>query len=163
MEAGERKHPETRQGPKNLDDLAAAVVQHQGKREQNRKKRTRVDRPRIHPVLLLALMALLGFLVWLNSADSTEAYTIPTQISLQERIYVTVLALDAAHDETGAYPADLEVVGLDDEGVVYSRGRDGYTLTAEKEGVRVEYRSGEDLEPFRAAFERLLPPFPGGL
>ena len=28
--------------------------------------------------------------------------------------------------------------------------------------VRIEYRSGEDLEPFRAAWEALLPPFQEG-
>jgi hypothetical protein len=121
-----------------------------------------MDRPRIHPVLLIALLALLGFLLWLNSADSPEETAIRTEVSLQERIYVAALALDAAFEEAGVYPANLEAVGMDDEGVVYSRSGDGYTLTAEEDGIRVEYHSGEDLEPFRTAFERLLPPFSEG-
>ncbi len=51
---------------------------------------------------------------------------------------------------------------MDEEGLTYTRDSDGYTLIAEEEGIRVEFRPGDDMEPFRAAFEALLPPFPEG-
>ena len=121
-----------------------------------------MERPRIHPALLVALVATLGALVWLNAADAPSEDAIPTETFLRERIYVIALALDAEYEETGSYPTDLESVGLDEEGVVYSTDGRSYALTAEEDGISIAYRSGEDLAPFRAAFQRLLPPFPEG-
>lgn len=121
-----------------------------------------MDRPRIHPALLVALIAVLGVLVWLNATDAPSEDAIPTEIFLKERIYVIALALDAEYEETGSYPTDLEGAGLDEEGVAYSTDGQGYALTAEEDGVSIVYRSGQDLAPFRAAFQTLLPPFPEG-
>ena len=49
--------------------------------------------------------------------------------------------------------------GKDEKELLYTPESDGYSLVSEDEGIRVEYRFGEDLEPFRSAFEALLPPF----
>ncbi len=65
----------------------------------------------------------------------------------------------AAQAKMGHYPTGLVDLGMDQEGLTYSRVGDWYSLVAEDDGVTVEYRSGEDLEPYRVAFEALLPPF----
>ena len=116
----------------------------------------------VHPSLLIALALVLGVLLWLNLADTDGANTVPVRTSLQETIYVTALALNAEMEATGSFPPDLETLGLDDETLVYAPDSDGYTLVAEAEGVQVEYHHGEDLGPYREAFESLLPPFPEG-
>lgn len=145
-----------------LTNLAAAVAREQRGRARREGLDKRVKRSRIHPSLLLALLLVLGLLLWLDLNSSEGIQPIPVELSLQETIYLTALALNAEWEETGAYPPDLETLGMDEEGIQYTLGSQGYSLVAEREGVRIEYRSGEELEPFRAAFERLLPPFEDG-
>ncbi|MGD2120657.1 MAG: hypothetical protein PVJ76_02885 [Gemmatimonadota bacterium] len=117
---------------------------------------------KIHPLLLVALVLVLGLLIRLNRDDPLEAYRVPVETSLRETIYVTVLALEAEFEERGAYPSDLESIGMDEEGLRYSLGSRGYTLEASAEGVSVEYESGQDLEPLEDAFFELLPPYEVG-
>jgi hypothetical protein len=113
----------------------------------------------IHPSLLVALILVLGILLWVNLSSSDEGSPVSAELSLRETLYVTALALNAEYEETGAYPVDLESIGMDEDGLRYTRSSHGYALVAEEEGVRVEYRSGQDLAPLREAFEALLPPF----
>ncbi|MFH1764614.1 MAG: hypothetical protein ABIF09_10520 [Gemmatimonadota bacterium] len=111
--------------------------------------------------LLLVLAALLALNIY-EASLGDEVYSDMRQTNLREMIYVTALALDAEAKDSGGYPPDLETIGMNEEGLTYTRDSDGYTLIAEEEGTRVEFRSGDDMEPFRAAFEALLPPFPEG-
>ena len=117
---------------------------------------------RVHPILLVFLVILLPVALIFGRPPNEELPPVPVDTALRETIYITSLALDSEFEETGEYPADLEEVGMDEEGLSYSREGDGYTLVAELDGVRVQYRSGEDLEPFRKAFEALLPPYGAG-
>ena len=116
----------------------------------------------IHPSLLLALVVLLGFLIWVNSTEAGTESTVPVKTFLQETIYVTALALDAEMEETGAYPPDLESIGMDEEGLSYSLSSGSYTLVASEAGITVQFQSGDDMEPYRSAFESLLPPYEEG-
>jgi hypothetical protein len=117
------------------------------------------ENKRIRPVFLVLTLLLLPVVVIWGRPDGDALVPVPVEVGLQETIYVTALALNAEFEETGEYPVELEEIGMDEEGLIYARDRNGYTLVAEEEGVRVQYRSGEDLEPFRAAFEALLPPY----
>ncbi len=131
------------------------------------KKRTKnlvtSDRSgQIHPGLVVGLFLVLGLLLWSNRDGGTEGSPYPIVTYLQETIYVTALALDAEFTDTGAYPPDLETIGMDEEGLAYSRVAEGYTLVASEGEVTVAYESGENLEPFRQAFEALLPPYEEG-
>ena len=114
----------------------------------------------IRPLFAAALVATLGVLLWLTlaSGDPLDEHEMTVETSLRETIYVTAIALDAEHRETGRWPADLESIGMDEEGLSYEVTGDGYTLVARGEGAVVEYRSGDDLRPFRNAFNSLLPP-----
>ncbi|MBT8398577.1 MAG: hypothetical protein HKO65_18670 [Gemmatimonadetes bacterium] len=129
----------------------------------DRKSRIHPDRRgEIHPGFLVALVLVLALVIWSGQGNFSEESSVPLETVLQETIYVTALALEAEFQETGAYPTDLESLGLDDEGLTYTLGPNRYTLVASAEGASVEYRSGGDLAPFREAFEHLLPPFPEG-
>jgi len=121
------------------------------------------SRSPIHPSLAIGLLAVLGILVWLNSGGSGDDTDVPVRMSLQVTVYVTVLAIEAELDATGTLPPDLESMGMDAEGLTYMVDSDQqYTLVAQEEDVSVQYRRGDDLEPFRQAFEELLPPFRAG-
>ena len=120
---------------------------------------------KIRPSLLVGLFVVLGSLLALNAYEASfsgQVYSDLRETHVRVAIYVAVLALEDQVKTTGTYPPDLETIGMDQEGLTYTRGSGGYTLIAEEEGARVEYRSGDDMEPFRAAFEALLPPFPEG-
>lgn len=116
----------------------------------------------IHPVLLLALVTVLGLLIWINSTGSPTESPVPVETSLKETIYVTALALDAEMEATGAYPPDLESIGMDEEGLSYTPSSGTYTLVAAEAGITVQFQSGDDMEPYRNAFESLLPPYQEG-
>jgi len=133
--------------------------------EHGTEEKPGANNGQLRPSLLVGLVVVLATLLTLNVYEATFSYQVYSDLRethLRETIYVTVLALDAEGKTTGSYPPDLETIGMDEEGLTYTRGSDGYTLIAEGEGIRVEYRSGDEIEPFRAAFEALLPPFPEG-
>lgn len=144
--------------------LASALAQVQKEAEEMKRtpEKRKTKERRFSPVFLMILLVLLPVSYFLCRPPRVDMEPVPAETALRETIYITSLALESEFEETGEYPTDLETVGMDEEGMVYSRERDGYTLVAEWEGVRIQYRSGEDLEPFRAAFEALLPPFGGG-
>ena len=111
---------------------------------------------------LVDFVLVFALLVWLHLSAPAEHPPVPLRTSLMESIYVTALALDAELEETGSLPPNLEAVGMDDPTLTYVPGSDGYVLVAKSGEVRIEYRQGEDLRPYREAFEQLLPPFPEG-
>ena len=121
-----------------------------------------IQKRRVHPIFLVILLILLPVAFIFGGPPNEELPPVPVDTALREVIYITSLALDSEFEETGEYPADLEEVGMDEEGLTYSREGGGYTLVSELDGVRVQFRSGEDLGPFRKAFESLLPPYGAG-
>ena len=122
------------------------------------KKKARKSRL---PILLSLVAISLVALVLTRLASPTFLPASPDD-SAKETIYVTVLALTAEFEETGAFPETLEAIGMDHEGLTYWLGPGGYSLTAVEDGMTAEYRSGEDLTPFREAFEALVIPAGGG-
>ena len=110
--------------------------------------------------LLVVLLALGLVLAW-NSYSYRQAETISPEMaaaSLKGPIYLVVLALEAEFEDTGAYPPDLESIDVAEDEVTYFPTGDGYRLVATDGNLSFEFRSGDDLEPYRSAFEFLLPP-----
>jgi hypothetical protein len=142
-----------------LKELVSAVADSQkeaGERaraaaEAYRKQRGKHARL---PFLLLLVAIATGVLVVTRLATPSPLPVSPAQ-SARETIYVTVLALNAEFEETGAFPEELEAIGMDEEGLTYTMASEGYTLVMEEEGFTVEYSYGEDLTPFQEAFEAL--------
>ncbi len=122
------------------------------------KRETTSGGSSIRPFFLVGLILIFFGLIIVNPWGE-DSSTVPTETSLRETVYVTALALNAEFEETGRHPTDLVDLGMDQEGLTYTRVGEGYSLAAEDDGVTIEYRSGEDLEPYRGAFEALLPPF----
>lgn len=114
----------------------------------------------IRPLFAAALVVTLGVLAWLTLAagNPLDEHEMTVETSLRETIYVTAIALNAEFEETGGWPTDLAALGMDETGLTYELTPSGYRLLASEGDVEVEYSSGEDLGPFRDAFNSLLPP-----
>jgi hypothetical protein len=110
--------------------------------------------------VLLILLLVLGLVLAWNSYSFSRSETVSPEMaeaSLKASIYLVALAVDAEFQETGVYPRDLESIEVEEEEVTYTPTSNGYTLVAVDEERSFEYRSGEDLDPYRSAFEYLLP------
>jgi hypothetical protein len=141
---------------------AMAEVQKEAAEKKRAKGSTMTEKRTFSPFFPVVLLILLPVAYFVGRPPLEKLAPVPAETDLRGTIYVTSLALESEFEETGEYPANLEMVGMDEEGLAYSRDGSGYTLVAELEGTRVQYRSGEDLKPFRRAFETLLPPFGEG-
>ena len=111
-------------------------------------------------ILLVLLLALALLLAW-NSYSYRQAEAISPEMadaSLKGSIYLTVLALESEFENTGAYPPNLESIDVAEDEVTYFPTGNGYRLVAADGDLSFEFRSGDDLEPYRTAFEFLLPP-----
>lgn len=151
-------------GDPKLGDLVSVMAEVQNEAAEKRRKaeRQRAKKKTISPSFPVLLLFLIPIAYFVGRPPTENLAPVPADTALRETIYITSLALESEFGETGEYPADLEMIGMDEEGLTYSADGAGYTLVAEWEGARVQYRSGEDLEPFRKAFETLLPPFEEG-
>lgn len=148
----------------NLGRLVHAMAEVQKESAEKKQARARQETRKrgISPIFPVILLLLLPAAYFVARPQVDNLAPVPADTALRETVYITSLALESELEETGQYPADLETIGMDEEGLTYSRDGAGYTLVAEWEGARVQFRSGEDLEPFRRAFESLLPPFEEG-
>jgi len=113
---------------------------------------------------LLALLAvlLLSLIAWNLTAGRRQPVVVsPDQeeASAQLTVYLVAQAIETYRDTTRTLPRNLEDLGVDGVGITYTPGGSTYTLTVEIGGTQLTYRSGESLEPYRAAAEVLL----GGL
>ncbi len=133
-------------------DASDHVLAHYDAQAMAKAPRTRSFKK---PLLIVLFVLLAGVAAWniyyfsrmgRVSAEMEEAY-------LETAIYLTALTLDAEFEATGAYPASLEEVGMDEEGLSYVRENGSYTLVARGSGVELRYRSAEELAPFKEAFE----------
>ena len=114
-----------------------------------------------HAPVLLVLLLVLGLILAWNSYSYRQSETVSPEMaeaSLKASIYLAALAVDAEFEESGVYPQDLESIDVDEEEVTYLPREDCYTLVAADEELSFEFHSGDDLEPYRSAFEFLLPP-----
>ena len=150
--------PEGQGEGKQFDHLVADAAHHVLERRDAQAVAEKPRTPKARkPLLIVLLMAFVGVAVWNAlyfsrmgkiSADLEETY-------LETTIYLTALSLDAEYEATGAYPATLQELAMDEEGLTYTPGQNGYTLRLEGERATLEYRSGEDLTPYRESFEAL--------
>ncbi len=115
------------------------------------------------PALLAVLAVLLVSLIaWNLSAGRRQPVVVSpekVEASAQLTIYIVAQAIETYRDTTRTMPRNLEDLGVDGVGITYTPARSTYTLTVEIDGTQLTYRSGESLEPYRAAAEVLL----GGL
>ena len=143
-----------------MEALVSAMAHVQAK-AASEETASRTPATRVRPLFIVALLLGLGVVIAVNLLSTPLPPPTSIEASLQETIYVTALALNAEFEETGAYPADLESIGMDEEGLSYDRRPEGYSLVAEEEETRIRYNSEDDLGPFKAAFLASLPPFEG--
>jgi hypothetical protein len=159
----EAKKTDARRMPddKKLNSLVSAMADSQAKaRAESRERAAKAKRKRkVHPAVPIGLLFPMVGILYFNLSRPPSVLPVPPDVSLKETVYVTALALNAEFEETGVYPSDLREIGMDEEGLRYARTTDGYILTAEEDSVYVEYESGDELTPYKAAFESLLPPF----
>lgn len=111
-------------------------------------------------LVILVLLLVLALTVAWNGYTYRKYQAVSPEVagaSLKASIYLTVLALEAEFEDTGAYPPDLESIDVAEEEVTYRPTGKGYTLVAADDESSIEFQSGDDLEPYRTAFEFLLP------
>jgi mRNA-degrading endonuclease toxin of MazEF toxin-antitoxin module len=115
------------------------------------------------PALLAVLAVLLVSLIaWnLTAGRRPPVVVSPDKVEASARltVYLVAQAIETYRDTTRTLPRNLEDLGVDGVGITYAREASTYTLTVEIGGTQLTYRSGESLEPYRAAAEVLL----GGL
>jgi hypothetical protein len=78
------------------------------------------------------------------------------EAALQASIFLAQQSIEAELAETGDFPASLEEVGADEEGLSYVVTGEVYTLTAQGNHHAINFQRGDDLTPFEAAFRALL-------
>jgi mRNA-degrading endonuclease toxin of MazEF toxin-antitoxin module len=115
------------------------------------------------PALLAVLAVLLVSLIaWNLTAGRRQPVVVsPDKVEASARltVYLVAQAIETYRDTTRTLPRNLEDLGVDGVGITYTPDRSTYTLAVEIGGTQLTYRSGESLEPYRAAAEVLL----GGL
>lgn len=115
--------------------------------------------PRTRGILLAFLavvfLAVAGWNIYLftMAGDPPPAFE---QVALQASLFFAQQAVEEAWKETGSFPASLEEVGGDEEGLSYALSETGYTITAVGIHHEVSFRRGDDLTPLKAAFQALL-------
>lgn len=111
--------------------------------------------------LLIGLLVVATVLTAWNVSRSSRS---PAVVSVAEEaaaarfaIYLVASAVERYRVDSGAWPANLRTIGLDEEGVEYSRSPAGYTLRGAGGDSVFTYRSGDSLELFRRAYAALQP------
>lgn len=111
------------------------------------------------PVLVPLLVILAGLLGWNihRAVRELEVFT-PEEEHAAElfTIYLVQQAIESYRDSTGSLPQNLAVLGAEDEGVNYVVNDTAYALRINESSAPISYRSGQDVSPFEAAYERLM-------
>jgi hypothetical protein len=107
-------------------------------------------------VLFVVLLALAGWNVW-DVTREPEVFTpAEEETGLRAEIYLAVEQIEAFRRQNGSLPVDLARLGLDTPELSYVRDANRYRLVAATNRVQVAYETGQDLGPFRGAFDRVL-------
>lgn len=96
-------------------------------------------------------------LLWFQDARGPAFSEARVEESLRASIFITVMGLEAHRSRTGAYPASLEVVGLDGQGLEYRLEGNQFVLQGAGVEPPLSYRPGQDLRPFELALDQVLP------
>jgi hypothetical protein len=110
------------------------------------------------PLLLSLAPVFVGLTAWNIMRARDDGPVIPTEdveASVRFSIYLTAQELNAYQDSVGSLPPSLTVVGMEDDGIVYSRGETGYVLTARVGDRVLQYRQGDSWASFAAAYDLL--------
>jgi hypothetical protein len=70
-------------------------------------------------------------------------------------MFLTAQALQAYHDSTGRWPADLRAVGMEDAHFIYERRDGDYTITDTTAAVPLVFRYGDPLAPYAVGYLEL--------
>lgn len=150
---------ERHQNGEGWDSVVSAASDHAREKIQAMAAEPERASRRGRGYLLLALALVLGGVVAWNLQVYFQAGT-PSrafqETALQASIFMAQQAVEGSLAETGTLPSTLESVGADEEGLTYAPSGPDYRLTATYSGLEVVYRSGDDIQPFREAFQSLL-------
>lgn len=117
------------------------------------------DRGGLRQALFAAVLGLTAVVIW--------EYTHPPfpgpafdpaglQSSLDLAVFLTVEGIEAYKADADSLPANLEAVGLDDPELTYTRTETSYEIRGEAGAYHVYYVAGDDLTPFRHAYDALV-------
>jgi hypothetical protein len=103
-------------------------------------------------VLAAALAALYAFS---ESRQTHAASEIMEKASARFSIFLIAQELRAHFDSTGSFPATLEELDLDEEGIEYLTNGTTFRLVVVEGSNSIVYAEGEDSEIFRSSFKVL--------
>lgn len=153
----EQRLPETES--RSSEDYIDEIMQRDA--EQAKRQPPEVARRSWAPKALLGFGPLFVILTAWNIARlANEPVVFSTdeeQADARFTIYLAAQEIDMYRDTAGAWPSNLELLGLDGDNLHYVQLDDGYRLTFELDNIYATYRSGEDLTSFAEgylAFER---------
>ena len=130
------------------------------KRGEEAQRADRVRRKRRNKAwyFLGALPLLLGLTAW----NVVRASSQPPVFNAAEResvirlqMYIAAQGVEAYHDSTGRWPADLRAVGMGDAGLVYELHEGSYAITDTSMSVPLTFRRGDPMAPFAAGYAEL--------
>jgi hypothetical protein len=107
---------------------------------------------------LFALPLLIGLTTWnLVRATRRPAVFSPSEreSAVRFQMYLAAQALQAYHDSTGRWPADLRAIGMEDAHFVYERRDGDFTITDTTSTVPLVFRHGDPLAPYAAGYVEL--------
>ena len=148
-------------------DLAAQfvadIVKQRVEDARERKREVVRDRERHQrrPWLLVLIPLFFVLFGWnMLAAGSTPAVfsRAEREASLRFRIYLAAQGVKAFRDSAGYLPPDLPTIGIFEDRIAYVPDGTLYAIVGSEGGLQLTYRSGEDLQPYAAAYQRLARP-----
>ena len=145
-------------------DLAAQfvadIVKQRVEDARERKLEAVRERERHHrrPWLLVLIPLFLGLSTWNMLAAGSRPVVFSRaerEASLRFRIYLAAQGITAFRDSAGYLPPDLRTVGISADQISYAPSGTVYAIVGSEGDLQLTYRSGEDLQPYAAAYQRL--------
>ena len=152
--------PDNGKADRNFDELAADVMEKAAEdaaRAPDRKRLTKNNKAWYVLVVLLTL--LIGLTIWniVRASSDVDLFSQAENLNgARLTVILTAQAVENYRDSTGTYPANLEMIGMDDDGLEYATDAGSYSLRLVLPTDTVTYRPGEDIAPFAAAVAPLF-------
>ncbi len=112
-------------------------------------------------ILVVSLAILVPLTIW-NVIQLTR---VPVSISniIEEEstrfsIYLAAQAIEEYRDSTGALPPSLEMLGAEEEEIIYEPADTTYVLSASVGKLNLVYHMGDDLTSYREAYDIMQSP-----
>lgn len=146
----DNKPPQDERTP---DEFIAEIMRRDA--EQAQRPAPEVTRRSWAPKLLMVFGPLFVILtVWniARIANEPEIFSAEEELAdARFTIYLAAQEIDTYRDSSGAWPSNLDLLGLAEDNLQYVLLDDDYRLTYELDDIYATYRSGEDLSPFAEA------------